>query len=321
MAITNTAFQFAGFADSLNRIGRPVRSNAVFVPNQIQAEGDRLTWVYPIKTSKANWATPGKHIISSFLRLATEKATEPFVKFAKRYGVFGAFQLPVSAPEKENDILFNSERWRVSNEYYARSSPHWEPLELWRTISAEATWMLRMAAALSQNPRRRNDDPEIWRELAPDFTRDQIEDAQFDLWRAVNVWLKIGRVQLRMARPHSWDNPDWQTEIHYGGQFNLFGALATQLMLVIAGAEKLYTCSGCRIPYVRKKKLPKSGQSNYCSDPSCGRKRARYDADRRRKDKMIEARKLASSGVRVREIARRLNLTTDTAKRWVRSAG
>ena len=308
-------FQSAKFADVNHRIGRPVKSNSVFVPDDVRLEGNKLAWTIPQISREKNWTRTTDRMITPFVKLADAKP-DAIARFARRYGVFGAAQLRTDAPTQDDDILFRGQRWRVSTNLH--DGPEWEPLELWRQLSRTARAMLLIAAQLNNRPPERG-DPADWRILGIEFDpkRNKVEDARFMLWCVVNDWLALGRVGLRMW-PHNWSERQfWETEIHFGGGYNLFGAVALQMMLVIAGEDALYTCSGCGLPYIPAGRRPKRGQNSYCED--CGLERARQDADRRRKDKMIEARRLAAEGKGPKEIALVLNVrSVASVRRWVK---
>ena len=96
----------------------------------------------------------------------------------------------------------------------------------------------------------------------------------------------------------------------------LFAALGLQLALSLAGAESLYTCSGCGFPYVRELKRPKPGTANYC--PKCS---ARGVAKRRAVDtyreKMAEALRLEAAGTPVNEIAERMSTPLPRIRKWL----
>ena len=96
----------------------------------------------------------------------------------------------------------------------------------------------------------------------------------------------------------------------------LFAALALQLALSLAGAESLYTCSGCGFPYVRELKRPKPGTANYC--PKCSEKgvaqRRAVDAYR---EKKAEAIRLEATGAPADEIARKLSTPVSRIRKWL----
>jgi hypothetical protein len=260
------------------------------------------------------------------VKLASATSNEPFVKFAKRYGVFFATECP-HEEESLDTLIFGKKCWRVSS----RFDPNWEPIEFWREVSRNVQAMLRIAAQLNERPPR-SGDREDWRVLDDELDNEsdnesdpELEpgDAQFILEGKVNRWLKAGMVRLMLKAQYEGDlRTDWGTEVICGGSFysSLFGTIALQLMLLIAGADALYTCAGCGVPYIPAGRRPKHGQNSYCDE--CGTETARRDADRRRKDKMIEARRLYAEGAVPEEIANRLNVrSVASVRRWLKKGG
>lgn len=352
-------FQLAGFADEFGRMGRMVVSNLIRVPNQIEFEGGWLTWEPPMSqkaqiealrrgidiagVDREMLVSPRFGMLSEFIKLASANSADSFLDFAKRYGVFGAVYLPPGTTRTSSDIWFQGERWQVSGDknYSARPWPAAEPIALWRQISRSALAMLRVSAEL--DGRRRIAGAEEWEALYPnnenfpEGVRDppmmptpaiSIELGRIRRLVALNQWLEIGRVGFRVIPAErikidvktgkqikETDFGALETFVHYGGHYNLFGAIAVQLMLVVARKE-VYLCSACRLPFMPKRR-PKDDQNRYCE--KCGPERARYDADRRRKDKMIEARRLASEGFPLNEIAARVHTQVSTARKWIKS--
>jgi len=112
-------------------------------------------------------------------------------------------------------------------------------------------------------------------------------------------------------------NPEgtrWELKIDYHSF--LFAALALQLALSIAGADSLYTCSGCGAPYVRELKRPKPGTANYC--PKCSERgvaqRRAVDAYRGKK---AEAIRLDAAGTSTEEIAEKLDTPLSRIRKWL----
>ena len=303
-------FQVAGFADSSNRLGRPVISAGMFPPpNQVHVEGDRLTWS---RTGPSDWVTPGNRMISDFMKLASANSTESFVKFAKRYGVFEVVQWPYEVKDPDVVVVGNK-FWRVSG-----FGIGWEPIEFWRVFSRDVRALLRVAAELKKSPPRPGDRDD-WRVLGEDPTPD-LGIARSRLERRVNKWLIASGIRLGLQR-HYEDQSTWGAAVVCGGWYssgaNLFGMIALQLLLLIAGSEALYACAGCGLPFTPTGRHPNRGQNSYCSD--CGLDRALRDADRRRKDKMIEARRLHAEGAGPEEIASRLNVrSVASVRRWLK---
>jgi hypothetical protein len=317
MAMTDaSAFQIAGFADSSNQMGRRVKASEMLVPPQIQALGDRLVWGH-MDRREITWVTPGNRMISDFVKLASATSTEPFVRFAKRYGVFFAEERPLEEGESLDALIFGNKLWRVSDPF----ARNWEPIEFWREVSRYVQAILRIAAQLREIPPRTGDRKD-WRVLGDEGPSLDPGQALFLLELEVDTWLRAGNVRLttraRYESERQTSRTIWWTEVVCGSWFSsLFGSIALQLMLLIAGSETLYTCTGCGVPYLPAGRRPKHGQNSYCDD--CGLERAKRDADRRRKDKMIEARRLHAEGVAPEEIADRLNVrSVASVRRWLK---
>jgi transposase-like protein len=110
------------------------------------------------------------------------------------------------------------------------------------------------------------------------------------------------------------DEGGWQLELFFRGR--LLAALALQLALTVSGAESPRQCSGCKRLYIRTKKNPKIGESNYCD--RCGRTEAMRQADKRRREKGQEARRLAMEGKSAKEISRILKVRKiKTVRDWI----
>lgn len=199
---------------------------------------------------------------------------------------------------------------------------HCEPIALWKFLSRTAVALLRIAIALNSAPPTLGDSQD-WETLGVDGFNPataEIEDAQGLLELELNRWLAVGGVTLR-AYVAEWSKRKtvWKTELYFPGGYPLFGALALHLMLAVTGAEALYLCAGCKLPYIRTWKLPNPGRRSYCDD--CGPGRSLKDADKDRKQKRLEARRLyAEEALSIREIAQRLNTRhgAATVERWVK---
>ena len=208
-----------------------------------------------------------------------------------------------------------------------------EPLQLWRELSQNAAAILRIAAELNLTPPLPG-KPEDWRSLwVPKRLMDmgghiqgpywaaisRVSDARHLLQNEINDWLNIGGASIRLFDGGAAFGNRWQTAIRLGfgqGEFRLFGSLALQLMLAVLGTEKIYNCDGCGLPYLRSWKTPNPGCKNYCSN--CGTECARRDANYRRKQKMINARRLAREGFGAAEIAEKLDPRPACIRRWIK---
>jgi hypothetical protein len=298
--------------DRLRSTGRAVKSNLVFVPNNIEIRDGLLVWDRPSDTGRENWVEPKDAMLIRFtkLHLGTDEA---ILKFAKRYGVLGAVELVPNSPKFGNEIPFGGQRWLVSTD---GDGPVGDPLGLWRGLSRRFDATLRLAAELAKDPPVVG-DAKYWQYLIedPNYLPD-VEDAQFLIMFEVKDWLQVGRVGLSLdIKDFSRRRTEWETSIEYRGLYNLLGALATQLMLTVAGSA-LHSCSGCGSPIISDRR-PKRGQRNYCDDCRIDG-RPLKDADRDRKQRMADARRLHCEGIPLREIQSRLGIRQlSTARRWI----
>jgi transposase-like protein len=295
-SLSSAAFESA-------RVGRAVKSNLVFVPDDIQIEDGKLVWKLPAQTTRENWVEPKDLMLIRFCKLHEKSSDQDILKFARRYGVFGAAELNTDAPRFDNELPHAGKRWKVSTEW---STPIGEPLSLWRGLSARYDATLRLAADLAQRP------PKVglakyWQYLCeqPKPLPD-IEDAQFIICIEVNEWLKIGRVGLSL-QTKGWSRlrTEWESEVIFRGTYNLLGALAVQLMLTVADAT-LHSCSHCGAP-IMSGRFPKRNQRNYCDDCRAERWPLK-DADRDRKERITEAQKLYEQGVSIGNIQQQLGI-------------
>jgi hypothetical protein len=251
-----------------------ISNGKLFVPGEVAEDGEWLTWRRPPVTGPHNWVRCTSSVLQKFSRLNDSAGT---VQFAKRYGVFGAKQLNDSAPRLPNEIRVDPSfgRWAVG---ISGGMEDREPFAIWSMLARQVLAILRISASLqgrSRSPLPAIGSDEDWAAVTgPGEPLTDVRDAQFWLMIAVNEWLNMGQVGLRLGLTElSRERTRWMVEIGYGseqGGYNLFGQLAYQLFLSVAGSGtgKLYVCSACTFPYIRRKKAPHPGQDNYCEDCS-----------------------------------------------------
>ena len=80
--------------------------------------------------------------------------------------------------------------------------------------------------------------------------------ARSSVEHVINQWIELGQAMLEL---------DWRSErpevVVAGGTF---GQLGVQLMLMVGRAQELMICDGCILPYLRRKRMPRRDQRNYC---------------------------------------------------------
>ena len=323
--MSDKGFELAGLTNDEGNLGRPVPHGHVFVPGTIELDGDTLRWKVT-RNSKSVEISPST--LNEFVRLWRDDPPG-ILKFAKKWGVLAMQRL------RDEERVF----YRPCGEGMLSGA---DPLVAWRYFSRRASAVLSIAAALRQD---RLGDLGDWKAIASDCsTEESLDDAlRRDLYgfgfnffersintkndldkarqvvaREIQTWLSCWRAGRRggmsdftlIWNPHT---SQWELRIDYHGY--LFAALALQLALCIAGADSLFTCSGCGVPYVREAKRPKPGTANYCS--KCNQKgvaqRRAVDAYRERK---AEAVRLQSAGTPLSEIALKLNASISRVRKW-----
>ena len=135
----------------------------------------------------------------------------------------------------------------------------------------------------------------------------------------VNRWLRQGDAHL--ALQPAQNDSRWELGIQYGENTFvgfLYSAIALQLALTVGGADSLYVCSSCCLPYIREvnDKDPGQGRDNFCED--CRRSGAPLKfADKRRRERMAAARTLADQGLEPAEIAATIGARPQSVLRWI----
>lgn len=273
-------------------------------------------------------------MFNDFVRLWQEPP-EAILRYAKRWGVL-YLDLEGTPCVKAYTVRYSSDDPSDRQEL-----PRSEPIDAWIYFSRRAYAVLNIAASLKLvSPKQgKRASPSDWALL--DSLDNKVGDQVFDdLWRRrglldlyalagcpysvawdinqerrwlareITLWLEIGRPGFAV------NERSWELEVDYNSC--LFAAIALQLALTVTGARNLFTCSGCGLPYVREKKAPKPSQGNYCLQ--CGPKAALREADRRRREKVSDARRLYANGESIVDIAVELKTKPTSVRRWLRKA-
>jgi DNA-directed RNA polymerase subunit RPC12/RpoP len=302
-------------------LGRPLLSESLYVHDGISLSPDRKALVWELDAHHVNVVKPTPRMIESFLAL-DRASPEAVARFAKKWGVFDFMKLRSGFPVGLSFQLEGA-RWVLYSRYLAVAPPTREPLQLWQTVVSDFRAALNVAARLRLGLRPSSEDTSrleaahICSEGAVPLRKwcaDSTAWARFLLDVQIQIWSSGGRVGLILRPTGDLSVPGWSVRASFHG---LFGALALQLMLIVAEADSLYCCSGCGRPYLRssKKRRPRLDGNNYCA--LCGRKRAVRDAKERQRRKKAEARRLHAEGVSTKEIAARLNTREEHVQRWV----
>jgi hypothetical protein len=214
----------------------------------------------------------------------------------------------------EEKILAFAERCGVLCEN-ANAVEGQEPLWRWRQLSRKVCALLNVGAELAAGKKRITRDEWKVIGLFEEQYLNRLEkpaDARFQLLLQLQNWVSTVGFSVRWERTNS----RFELEVDYRG--SMLAAVGLQLALTVANSDSLFMCSGCALPYARPadKRRPQAGQANFCDE--CGISAALRQADARRKEKMVEARRLYADNVSVNEIAERLDTKPASVRRWVK---
>jgi hypothetical protein len=215
----------------------------------------------------ARHAAPTRDLLDDFTELVDLEGRD-VLAFAKRWGVLGLcaeHNRPASHPLEGSAHLFGG--GCALNEIG-------DPLEAWFTLARQFRAVRLIAARLRDNEKGRTED---WRALGYPRTPKRIRQHDV-IEQTIQGWLLEGDVRPQFL----WDGPQPRFELVARSTYSgLFGALATQLAITIAGATSDAICDACGQPYVPKRK-PQAGRHHYCDREHCRYAAQRFSQRRRR---------------------------------------
>ena len=289
---------------------RPLSGDEWFVPSNIQLSPDQrnMWWSYaPLSaftTGKRSTLKVG--LLERFVSLA-KGTPEDVLRYAKEYGVLYLCQHDL--PSSHQEIDEPSEKQLRDGGWFGRCRLHMtrdqrfysESIDVWKRYASLARAALNVAAKMQYQQEARGEDWELlcsqvgnelpagtwlWVDdneyvrLPADYIilpKDDLERRQI-LSSAVDWWIGHSRIQPQFYLTESGPS------VQFGNR-TLFGAIASQLMMVAGKTEGLAICSNCGIPYVPSRK-PVQGKRNYCLGcrPTAGPRNASRDyRDRQKK--------------------------------------
>jgi hypothetical protein len=271
-------------------------------------ERDRLLVLRHMKYNSTR-SSPGRRALTDFLELQ-QGSPEAILAYGSLHGVLDICEH--GYPHGHHD-------WCTPNGWPLEG---WTSLDAWRKTARRFATVLRISADHKEDPRSCGRD-EDWAAIFSSVLNEEARkllrppenrEAGLNLLQTVaNDYLRLGEVNPILARtPDGW-------KICFTGNplYPLLGMLATQLAVIVCGAEAMYTCSGCGEMYQREgaRRRPKRETANYC--PGCGKPAAVLAAKRRYSAKIVEARKLRSEGLSLREIALKIKSDRARVRKWV----
>lgn len=105
--VRDQRWELAGFRDGRGRLDRPLQSDLLFIPPKIRLSPDssNITWSVAGRVSRTR---PDQDMLTAFCRLARSAAPAAFLRFAQKFGVFGAARLKADAPPFDDEIEVNA---------------------------------------------------------------------------------------------------------------------------------------------------------------------------------------------------------------------
>jgi hypothetical protein len=271
-------------------------------------ERDRLLVLRHMKYNSTR-SSPGRRALTKFLELQ-QGSPEGLLAYAGQHGVLDICEH--GYPHGHHPSC-TPNGWPLEG---------WTSLDAWRKYAHRFAAVLRISTDLKEDPRscgREDDWAVVFSNVLNEETRKLLRapttrEEGLNLLQAVaNDYLRIGEVNPILSRTSN----GWKICFTGNSLYPLLGSLATQLAVIVCGAEAIYTCSGCGEMYQREgaRRRPKRETANYC--PRCGKSAAVLAAKRRYSAKRVEARNLRSQGLTIPEIARKLRSDGARVRRWV----
>jgi hypothetical protein len=327
----------ADLRDQNGRLGRPVPTGQVLVPQVVKLKDARIHW----RMGNPQMREVSPNMLNQFIRLTD---ADSVLQFAKSWGILALSENLWKADDPEGQFYLPGRRGLQKGI---------EPVSVWQYYSKRAQAVLNVAAALR---RGKLGDISDWGAFAnyvqeggdsrssamrwlkanmqghrfglgislfrvSGTDEERLDSARNNIAREIEGWLDcwkrdrddgISDFTLRWLA----DQRRWELQIDYHGL--LFPAIALQLALVVADADSLYSCSGCGRPYIRtrERKRPKAGWGNYC-DQCLEDGVAQRRAVETYRQKRAEAVRLHVAGMSDSEIAERLCTEPDSVHTWI----
>jgi hypothetical protein len=319
----------AGIADEDGLLGKRVPSGFIGVPGSvsISPDGERLEFHFDAATK---FKKPNRAMLNRFVRLH-ESTPNSVYRFARTWGVLaapngrpcepGCFKgsEPISAwtyfSRRACGLLSLAAAMRLGK---FGSGEQWEAIG--RVVARPGEDYSRHLDAQSEAAGEHGMGVGVWDDRAEGISRrERLRQMTGAIRFELETWMDLAGVRLGVSADR---DGRFDLSVQYGrgacGGF-LFAAIALQLTLAVAGADSLFFCDGCHLPYVRcrERKSPGHGRANFCEECGCDDAAARRMADARRRVRVAEAKQLAAGGMPVKKIALRLKTKSETVLRWL----
>jgi hypothetical protein len=267
----------AMFDDDDGLIYRPYQSRINRVPGVIDLEDYVITWRWGETPEDDRDRSPSKppNLLMEFTRLADPKSGDKAIlAFARKWGVLEICRHGLPCSHHHLQEYFMPHDWCGPLRYTDGERRYYESTLRWKYFAEQARALLSVAVLLRQGkPGRKEDWKVIFKRKPEEVWHPKFHGEDYDIDKRlliylVNRWLALGNVRPILKSDGEREFITFDT--------NLFGVLATQLMMVVCRTSGLGICSGCGMLYTPRRRQPKFGQRNYCQE--CGKKAAWRDA-------------------------------------------
>jgi hypothetical protein len=274
-------WEWVRLGDEEGRIDRLSAVPAWSAPAGVELDGQSLLFYYPVRTrahgSRAlqfRRIRAGASLLTEFLKLDRAPA-ERILAYARQHGPLGFCQ----HGDPSHCLLPRGCSPEICTIATGRPAVR-EDIQWWRSLAGHARALLNLAAQLSKT--RVNDlalaqlNPELL------FSAVRLRAARRDpapfVVYGVELWLRYFQVRPRTT----YNSRGKRIEVKISGFPPLPGALAMQIMLVVAGSRGIAICSGCGGLFSPPRR-PNPNRNAYCG--RCGVRAAWREAQTRHRER------------------------------------
>jgi hypothetical protein len=279
-------FQLAGMMNESGDLSRLMQARQYLPPANLRLAGRKLVWTEPdvfnfahLRVRVQGSLPHDPELLFKFVKLA-HASPEEILQFARRWGVLRICEH--GCPYTHNPPPTREPK----DKYWCEPMRNWcgryyEPIGAWHFYSRQALAMLKIAANLHMGNFGRAEDWDAFYSPHSDGNGNghgrDIGLDKFALTSLVNHWLELGNV----GPTFDWGDDGPMVSL----DLELFGVLASQLLMTINRTRGIGICSSCGLPFIPINRRPQAGRRNYCQ--SCRKRGAWRDAKaaQRRREK------------------------------------
>jgi hypothetical protein len=274
-------------AGSNGFVGQPITDTTVAIPDKLSIAQGRLIWSN--RGGLKQLTEPAtEEVLDAFLELATHE--EGILKFAQRYGPLWlcerhgivAWHRPIlqfrnafgPAPVDDEEVNLRTLWCPPSRDPKQR---FYEPIERWRALAMRARNLLQITAQMRAGEILPRD---AWKAVdgsSENFAGvwSRLENSWDRLQENLGWWLEVADVTSAIQ----FDNHNLRLTLGARTIPSPLSIVALHLVLAAAGAEGLFNCAACGVPFLASQPLRGEQKRPYCA--RC-RKKGRPNRDAQR---------------------------------------